>query len=163
MPLPLPFHPRKGLSLRAASKEFPVVTTSMIFGYFHMEKKRNRNKRAVQLSIYWFFTPYMLVTPLLQKKCSWTSLQQPPFSLGTEESGHHRKVAILERLKQEWMYGLSAKKSDHCREVAIVERFKQESMYGLSTQKSGHCGEVAIVERFKQESMYGLSAKKWLL
>lgn len=71
MPLPLPFHPRKGLSLRAAGKEFPTATTSMIFGYFHMEKKRNRksrNKRAVQLSIYWFRTPYMLVTPLLEKE-----------------------------------------------------------------------------------------------
>ena len=71
MPLPLPFHPRKGPSLRAAGKEFPAATTSMIFGYFHMEKKRNRksrNKRAVQLSIYWFRTPYMLVTPLLEKK-----------------------------------------------------------------------------------------------
>ena len=68
MPLPLPFHPRKGMTLRAAGKEFPAATTSMIFGYFHMEKKRNRNKRAVQFSIYWFRTPYMLVTPLLEKK-----------------------------------------------------------------------------------------------
>lgn len=32
------------------------------------EKKRNRNKRAVQLSIYWFHMLYMLVTPLLEKK-----------------------------------------------------------------------------------------------
>ena len=31
-------------------------------------KKGNRNKRAVQLPIYWFRTPYMLVTPLLEKK-----------------------------------------------------------------------------------------------
>lgn len=68
MPLPLPFHPRRGMSLRAAGKEFPAVTMSMIFGYCHMEKMRNRNKRAVQLSIYWFCTPYMLVTPLLEKK-----------------------------------------------------------------------------------------------
>ena len=36
------------------------------------------------------------------------------------------------------------KKSDHCREVAIVERFKQESIYGLSAQKSGRCGEVTV-------------------
>ena len=27
------------------------------------------------------------------------------------------------------------KKSDHCREVAIVEKFKQESIYGLSAKK----------------------------
>ena len=31
-------------------------------------KKGNRNKRAVQLSIYWFCTLYILVTPLLEKK-----------------------------------------------------------------------------------------------
>ena len=54
--------------------------------------------------------------------------------------------------------------------MAVVERFKQESIYGLSTQKSDHCREVVIVERFKQESIYGLSAQKkvtiverWLL
>ena len=52
------------------------------------------------------------------------------------------------------------KKSDRCREVVIVERFKQESMYGLSAQKSDRCREVAIVERFKQESIYGLSTQK---
>ena len=30
--------------------------------------------------------------------------------------------------------------------VAVVERFKQEVMYGLSagTKKSGRCGEVAV-------------------
>ena len=46
-----------------------------------------------------------------------------------------------------------------CREVAVVERLKQESMYGLSApQKEAICREVADVERLKQESMYGLSA-----
>ena len=69
-------------------------------------------------------------------------------TLGTEESGRCGAVAVLERLKQESMYGLSAKK------VAFVERFKQESMYGLSAKK------VTFVERLKQESVYGLSAKK---
>ena len=38
-------------------------------------------------------------------------------SLGTEKSGHCRKVAVVERLKQELMYGLSAKK------MAVVERW----------------------------------------
>ena len=49
-------------------------------------------------------------------------------TLGTErkESGHCSVATVVERFKQESMYGLSAKK------VAIVERFKQESMYGLS-------------------------------
>ena len=28
--------------------------------------------------------------------------------------------------------------------MAIVERLKQESMYGLSAKKKGHCREVAI-------------------
>ena len=34
--------------------------------------------------------------------------------------------------------------------VAVVERFKQEVMYGLSagTKKSGRCREVAVVERW---------------
>ena len=32
-----------------------------------------------------------------------------------------------------------------CREVAIVERFKQESMYGWSAKKSGWCKEVAVI------------------
>ena len=31
--------------------------------------------------------------------------------------------------------------------VAVVERFKQESMHGLSAKKSGRCREVVIVER----------------
>ena len=41
-----------------------------------------------------------------------------------------------------------------CREVilavAVVERFKQELMYGLSagTKKCGRCREVAVVERW---------------
>ena len=48
-------------------------------------------------------------------------------------------------------------------EVAVVERLKQESMYGLSASKKvAICREVAVVERLKQESMYGLStSKKW--
>ena len=42
-------------------------------------------------------------------------------TLGTEESGLCREVAIEERLKQEWMYGLSTKKSGRCSEVAGSE------------------------------------------
>ena len=36
------------------------------------------------------------------------------------------------------------------REVAVVERFKQEVMYGLSagTKKSGRCRGMAVVERW---------------
>ena len=41
-------------------------------------------------------------------------------SLGTEASGHFRKVVVVERLKQEWMYGLSAKKKGRCRELEVA-------------------------------------------
>ena len=80
-------------------------------------------------------------------------------ALGKEGNGHCKEGAVVERFKQESMYGLSAIKRLHCcREVdmAIEERFKQESMYGLSAKKFDCCREVAmaIVERFKQESMY---------
>ena len=65
----------------------------------------------------------MPVSPTFQQegvasKYSWTSLQLTA-TLGTEESGHSREVAVADRLKQEWMYGLSAKKNDRCREVAV--------------------------------------------
>ena len=43
-------------------------------------------------------------------------------TLGTDKSGHCREVAVVQRLKQEWMYmyGLSAKKKNgRCREVAV--------------------------------------------
>ena len=42
------------------------------------------------------------------------------------------------------MATLGTEESGHCRQVAIVERFKQGSMYGLSTIKRGRCSEVAV-------------------
>ena len=39
---------------------------------------------------------------------------------------------------------LSTVFSGHCREVAVVERLKQEWMYGLSAKKNGRCGEVTV-------------------
>ena len=44
------------------------------------------------------------------------------------------------------MYGqsLSAKTNNRCKEVAVVERLKQDSVYGLSAKKNGHCREVAV-------------------
>ena len=48
-------------------------------------------------------------------KYSGTSLQRPPW--------RQKKVAIVERFKQESMYGLSAKTNDCCTEEAIVERW----------------------------------------
>ena len=39
---------------------------------------------------------------------------------------------------------MSSKKSGRCREVAVVERFKQESVYGLSAKQSVRCRELAV-------------------
>ena len=58
--------------------------------------------------------------------------------MSSKKSGRCREVAVVERFKQESMYGMSAKK------VALVERFKQESMYDLSAKKSGCCREAAV-------------------
>ena len=43
---------------------------------------------------------------------SQTSAQRPPRG--------HKKMAVVERFKQESMYDLSAKKSGCCREVAVI-------------------------------------------
>ena len=53
-------------------------------------------------------------------------------------------VAVVERLF--WQLGTHFSGRCRCREVAVVERFKQEVMYGLSagTKKSSRCGEVAV-------------------
>ena len=42
------------------------------------------------------------------------------------------------------MATLGIDESGRCREVAVVVSYKQESMYVLSIKKSGHCGEVAV-------------------
>ena len=57
-------------------------------------------------------------------------------------------MAVVERLF--WQLGTHFSGRCRCREVAVVERFKQEVMYGLSagTKKSGRCREVAVVERW---------------
>ena len=49
------------------------------------------------------------------------SVQLNLSTTATDKSGHCREVAVVQRLKQEWMYmyGLSAeKKKSRCREVA---------------------------------------------
>ena len=52
--------------------------------------------------------------------------------------------AVVERLF--WQLGTHCSGRCRCREVAVVERFKQELMYGLSagTKKCGRCREVAV-------------------
>ena len=52
------------------------------------------------------------------RKITVEPLYNSHLSLGTEKSGHCRKVAVVERLKQELMYGLSAKKK-----MSVVERW----------------------------------------
>ena len=47
--------------------------------------------------------------------------------------------------KVQLYFTLGTKESVRCRKVAIVERFKQESMYRLSAIKSGCCRKVAEV------------------
>ena len=53
-------------------------------------------------------------------------------------------MAVVERLF--WQLGTHFSGRCRCRKVAVVERFKQEVMYGLSagTKKSGRCREVAV-------------------
>ena len=53
-------------------------------------------------------------------------------------------LAVVERLF--WQLGTHFSGRCRCREVAVVERFKQELMYGLSagTKKCGRCREVAV-------------------
>ena len=57
-------------------------------------------------------------------------------------------LAVVGRLF--WQLGTHLSGRCRCREVAVVERFKQELMYGLSagTKQSGRCREVAVVERW---------------
>ena len=55
------------------------------------------------------WSPY---TVQYHKKYSWTSLPWPSWG--------QNKEAIVERLKQESMYGLSAKKTGRCGEVAVI-------------------------------------------
>ena len=50
----------------------------------------------------------------------WVQFNLPTTAtLGTEESGPCKEVAVVERLKKEWMYGLSAKK----KKMAVVDRW----------------------------------------
>ena len=52
-------------------------------------------------------------------------------TLRTRESGHYKEMAIVERFKQEFMYGLIVswdKSSGCCREVAIAKRWSLEEV-----------------------------------
>ena len=75
--------------------------------------KKHRNTPKVSL-LYLFYRKKVKFADL--------SILQLNFStrctLGTEQLGRCRKVAVIERFKQESMYGLSAKNCGRCREVA---------------------------------------------
>ena len=63
------------------------------------------------------------------------------------KKGFYKKrtvLAVVERLF--WQLGTHFSGRCRCREVAVVERFKQELMYGLSAgiKKCGRCREVAV-------------------
>ena len=66
-------------------------------------------------------------------------------ALGLEENGLCREVTVVERLKEESMYGRYARKwplqrGGRCGEVAIVERWP--------LHRGGRCEEVAVVDRW---------------
>ena len=71
---------------------------------------------------------------------SWTSPKRPPW--------RHKKVAGVERFKQESMYGLSAKKSGHCREVTVVERWPllEVRLYLKQVSDHRHENELKIIK-----------------
>ena len=60
---------------------------------------------------------YKNTDQLKQDHYSWTQNLFTTATLGTEESGRHGEMTVVERFKRESMYGLSAKK------VAVVERW----------------------------------------
>ena len=55
-------------------------------------------------------------------------------TLGTEESGRCREVLTRVNVRH------VLQKNGCCREMAVVERFKQESMYGMSAKKMAVVG-----------------------
>ena len=75
-------------------------------------------------SVVYLFILYMIWIGYDLKSA--TKLLRPillfPFSLQLPAWGQ-KKVAVVERLKQESMYGLSVKKNSWCRKVAFVERW----------------------------------------
>ena len=79
----------------------------------------------------------LLSNKRIVSKYSWTSTTA---TLGTEESGHSRQV--VERLKQEWMYGLSAKKK-----MAIAEKWPLVAVSGGSTVFRNSSGCLIQINR----------------
>ena len=67
-------------------------------------------------------------------------------------STYKKKVLFLQKRAVQWplLRGYFGSWGRTLVAVAVVERFKQEVMYGLSagTKKSGRCREVAVVERW---------------
>ena len=54
----------------------------------------------------------------------------------------HLSFCVALQLNLSTTATLGTGESDHCSEVVVVERLKQESMFGLSGKKNGRCREV---------------------
>ena len=67
-------------------------------------------------------------------------------TLGTEESGHCCEVAVVERLKQWWMYGMFAKK------MATVEKwpFVEVRLYTKVNHCKTECNNMVVVVLVQQ-------------
>ena len=110
------------LSFNAQQVEWPMYLLAYQSITYHLRKEQLTKYKlcpcllALQKNYRKLFplkNTFCIVLSFLQLNVSTTA------SLGTEEKGHCREVAVVERLKQEWMYGLSAKKKGRCREVAF--------------------------------------------
>ena len=91
--------------------------------------------------------------------------------LSTVFSGHCREVAVVERLKQEWMYGLSAKKKNgHCVEVVVSGGsivFRNSSECLIQINRTLHNLNLTSTNREKPNEFSSLQSKsvttKWTL
>ena len=108
------------LSFNAQQVEWPMYLLAYQSITYHLRKEQLTKYKlcpcllALQKNYRKLFplkNTFCIVLSFLQLNVSTTA------SLGTEEKGHCREVAVVERLKQEWIYGLSAKKK------AVVERW----------------------------------------
>ena len=108
-------------------------------------------------------------------------------TLGTEESGHCGEVAVVERLKQEWMYGLSAQKKwplsrggplvdwFDCTWITIkfgpfLSFFENGSVFSLQkmTEAKRHCSaaiNLFLIQSFNFTTLatYFVPCEQWLL
>ena len=61
------------------------------------------------------------------------------------------------------MATLETEENGHCREVAVVERFKQESMHGLSAKKVAIMERLLLSRGLNKSQYMDCLPKKWPL